>query len=103
MIAGELKNKVDQVWNVFWSGGISNPLSVIEQITYLLFIKRLDEIQTQRESKAHFAGGKVADPIFEKNNEKDEHELRWSRFPWRIVTRREISTSTSFRSSLPPA
>jgi hypothetical protein len=44
MITGALKSQVDQVWNAFWSGGISNPLTVIEQITYLLFTKRLDEI-----------------------------------------------------------
>ena len=41
MIAGELKSKVDNIWNMMWSGGISNPLSVIEQLTYLLFIKRV--------------------------------------------------------------
>ena len=46
MIAGTIKSQVDQVWNAFWSGGISNPLEVIEQITYLLFIRRLDDIQT---------------------------------------------------------
>ena len=40
MITGELKSKVDNIWNTMWSGGISNPLSVIEQLTYLLFIKR---------------------------------------------------------------
>jgi type I restriction enzyme M protein len=38
-----LKSKIDQLWNKFWAGGISNPLTAIEQITYLLFIKRLDE------------------------------------------------------------
>ena len=42
MIAGELKSRVDRVWDTIWSGGISNPLSVIEQLTYLLFIKQLD-------------------------------------------------------------
>ena len=41
MITGELKSKVDRIWDTMWSGGISNPLSVIEQLTYLLFIKRL--------------------------------------------------------------
>ena len=46
MITGELKSKVDRIWDTIWSGGISNPLSVIEQLTYLLFIKRLDELQT---------------------------------------------------------
>ena len=45
MITGELKSKIDRVWDAFWSGGISNPLEVIEQITYLLFIRRLDDIQ----------------------------------------------------------
>lgn len=48
MLTGVIRNQVDQVWNAFWSGGVSNPLSVIEQITYLLFIKRLDELQTLR-------------------------------------------------------
>ena len=48
MITGELKSKVDQIWNTMWSGGFSNPLSVIEQLTYLLFIKGLDELHTLR-------------------------------------------------------
>jgi len=52
MITGELKSKVDKIWNTMWSGGISNPLSVIEQLTYLLFIKRLDELHTLKEAKA---------------------------------------------------
>ena len=42
MLTGELRNKVDTLWNTFWTGGISNPLEVIEQITYLLFLKRLE-------------------------------------------------------------
>ena len=53
MIAGELKNKIDRIWDAFWSGGISNPLEVIEQITYLLFIRRLDDLQTLAERKAN--------------------------------------------------
>jgi type I restriction enzyme M protein len=54
--AGALKSQVDQVWNAFWSGGISNPLTVIGQITYLLFTKRLDEIHTGRERRANRLG-----------------------------------------------
>lgn len=42
MLTGEIRNQVDAIWNTFWSGGIANPLEVIEQITYLLFIRRLD-------------------------------------------------------------
>lgn len=52
MLTGELRNKVDQVWNAFWSGGIANPLEVIEQITYLLFLRRLDDLETLEENKA---------------------------------------------------
>ena len=48
MITGELRSKVDRIWGTMWVGGIANPLSVIEQLTYLLFIRRLDEIQTLR-------------------------------------------------------
>lgn len=56
MIAGAIKNQVDQIWNTFWSGGVSNPLSVIEQITYLLFAKRLDELHTAKEKQASLLG-----------------------------------------------
>ncbi|HDU8201792.1 TPA: SAM-dependent DNA methyltransferase [Legionella pneumophila] len=76
MITGDIKNKVDQIWNTFWSGGISNPLSVIEQITYLLFAKRLDDIHTAREAQANLLSEAITDPIFEK----DQEHLRWSRF-----------------------
>ena len=44
-----MRNQIDGIWNDFWSGGLSNPLQVIEQITYLIFIKRLDEMQELRE------------------------------------------------------
>ena len=76
MITGELKSKVDSIWNTMWSGGISNPLSVIEQLTYLLFIKRLDELHTLKEAKAARTGKPIEDPIFTAKQDK----LRWSRF-----------------------
>lgn len=56
VITGELKSKVDRVWDAFWSGGISNPLEVVEQITYLLFIRRLDDLETLAEKKAQRTG-----------------------------------------------
>ena len=59
-----------------WSGGISNPLTVIEQLTYLLFIKRLDELHTLKERKAARTGKPIEDPIFNAKQDK----LRWSRF-----------------------
>jgi uncharacterized coiled-coil protein SlyX len=53
VITGSIKSQVDAIWNAFWSGGISNPMEVIEQMTYLLFIKRLDELQTVKEKQAN--------------------------------------------------
>ena len=77
MLTGAIRNQVDQIWNTFWSGGVSNPLSVIEQITYLLFAKRLDDLHTAREAQANLLGEKkIENPIFMK---KQDH-LRWSRF-----------------------
>jgi type I restriction enzyme M protein len=76
VITGELKSKVDAVWMTLYSGGIANPLSVIEQLTYLLFIKRLDELHTLKESKAARTGKSIEEPIFAA----DEDGLRWSRF-----------------------
>lgn len=51
MLTGTIRTQIDQTWNTFWSGGVSNPLSVIEQLTFRLFIKRLDELHTREESK----------------------------------------------------
>ena len=76
MIIGELKSKVDRIWNTMWSGGISNPLSVIEQLTYLLFIKRLDELHTREEHKAARTGQPIEEPLFTARQDA----LRWSRF-----------------------
>lgn len=53
MITGEIKSKVDRIWDTLLSGGISNPLTIIEQLTYLLFIKRLDELHNLKENKAN--------------------------------------------------
>lgn len=75
MITGELKSKVDRVWDQFWSGGVSNPLQVIEQITYLLFIRRLDDLNILAEKKAQRTG-KTEGIIFGP----DEQSLRWSVF-----------------------
>ena len=75
VITGTLKGKVDRVWDAFWSGGISNPLEVIEQITYLLFMRQLDDRQTLAENQARRSGKPLATRIFAP----DEQLLRWSR------------------------
>jgi type I restriction enzyme M protein len=76
MITGELKSQVDKIWEAFWTGGISNPLSVIEQFTYLLFIRRLDERQLLEEKKANTVGIPIQNEIFSPA----QKELRWSSF-----------------------
>ncbi|KMP98605.1 DNA methyltransferase [Bacillus wiedmannii] len=75
MITGELRSKVDKLWEVFWTGGITNPLSVIEQFTYLLFIKGLDEVETTKENEAMFLGLE-----YEGTFPNDKQNLRWSKF-----------------------
>jgi type I restriction enzyme M protein len=86
VVTGELRSQVDKVWNAFWSGGIANPLEVIEQITYLLFIKRLDELQTREENKANALGRPIENPIFPDGMDdagrrpRPFSDLRWSRF-----------------------
>ena len=89
MVMGELKRQIDAVWNDFWSGGISNPLEVMEQLTYLLFIKALDEQQTLAENKANRTGQPIEDDIFPDGREfrpegraegRPYGDLRWSRF-----------------------
>jgi type I restriction enzyme M protein len=77
VITGELRHKVDRLWEAFWGGGIANPLQVIEQITYLMFIRRLDDIQTAKERRAARTGRPIDRPIYA---EGDEQKLRWSRF-----------------------
>ncbi|OYW39510.1 MAG: DNA methyltransferase [Hydrogenophilales bacterium 12-61-10] len=103
----ELKSKIDQLWNKFWSGGISNPLTAIEQITYLLFMKRLDELDQKKQADAEFTGekytskfegkwippeyrAKARDDDTQKETDKrhadakmyeiDKRSLRWSEF-----------------------
>lgn len=76
MLTGKLKNQVDEIWEVFWTGGVTNPISVIEQFTYLLFIRRLDEIHTSRERQAMLLETDIAQPIFSS----EQASYRWNKF-----------------------
>jgi type I restriction enzyme M protein len=87
MLTGKIRSDIDSIWNDFWSGGVANPLSVIEQLTYLLFIKRLDELHTVEERKATTLKIKMERRIFPngkdgigKGEGRDYADLRWSRF-----------------------
>lgn len=75
MITGELRNKIDRIWENFWTGGITNPLDVIEQFTYLLFIKQLDDVETTKENEANFLGVE-----YETMFPGESQRYRWSKF-----------------------
>ncbi|GCD12771.1 class I SAM-dependent DNA methyltransferase [Clostridium tagluense] len=75
MITGELRSKVDKIWETFWTGGISNPLEVIEQFTYLLFIKGLDDKETISENESSFLSLE-----FQGLFSSDKQHLRWNKF-----------------------
>ena len=89
----ELKSEIDQLWNKFWSGGISNPLTAIEQITYLLFMKRIDEVDQKKQADAEWTGesytskfaGTWIPPEYRKQGNPEQYAiekrtLRWSEF-----------------------
>jgi len=83
----ELKSKISQLWNKFWSGGISNPLTAIEQITYLLFMKRLDELDLKRQSDAEWVDEKYISkfdgtwipPEYRARREEQDTEEDWAK------------------------
>lgn len=82
----QLKSLIDKLWQNFWEGGIANPLTAIEQITYLIFMKRLDDLEAKRERDAEFTGEKYVSRFAGKfivpgsNESIDKNELRWSVF-----------------------
>jgi type I restriction enzyme M protein len=77
MLTGEIRNKVDKIWTDMWAGGITNPLTVIEQLTYLMFIRSLDEKELENERIEALGGGPVP-KIFPQGEEGQM--MRWSRF-----------------------
>ena len=77
MVTGAIKNKVDKIWTDIWAGGITNPLTVIEQLTYLMFIRSLDEKELATEDFENMAGEKM-EHIFPAS--AAGQSMRWSRF-----------------------
>lgn len=88
MITGEIKTKIDTIWDAFWTGGITTPITILEQMTYLFFMKMLDDSQLKKESTASLLGATIKDPIFregawtnpETNKEVPYNSLRWHVF-----------------------
>ena len=77
MITGAIKNKVDKIWTDIWAGGVTNPLTVIEQLTYLMFIRSLDEKELENEAFERLTGQPV-EKIFPQSERGQA--MRWSRF-----------------------
>lgn len=88
MITGEIKNRIDSLWDAFWTGGITNSITILEQMTYLFFMKMLDDAQRMKEANANAFGIAVKEPTFKSgawhNPETDKdvpyESLRWSVF-----------------------
>lgn len=77
MITGIIKNKIDKIWTDIWAGGITNPLTVIEQLTYLMFIRSLDEKEIETEELSNLTG-ETSDFIFPQS--ETGQSMRWSKF-----------------------
>lgn len=86
MITGEIKNKIDKIWDVFWTGGVTNPISVVEQMTYLFFMKLLDDAQVKKEASAAVLGCEIEDPTFKSgdwHNPDTDRNVPYSDLRWR--------------------
>jgi len=98
----QLKSLIDKLWQNFWEGGIVNPLTAIEQITYLIFMKRLDDLEAKRERDAEWTGEKYVSRFSGKfqipgsKESIDKNELRWSVFKHKPADEMLINGSRGF-------
>ena len=88
MITGEIKNRIDQIWDTFWTGGITNSLTILEQMTYLFFMKMLDDSQTSKEAAAGLFGGTLLNPTFlpekEWHNPETDRDVPYESLRWHV-------------------
>ena len=88
MITGEIKSKIDLIWEDFWTGGITNSISVLEQMTYLFFMKMLDDAQIKAESNANLLGTTLVNPTFPVgeswHNPETEQDVPYERLRWHV-------------------
>jgi len=85
MITGEIKNRIDGIWDTFWTGGITNSITILEQMTYLFFMKMLDDSQVKREAAANLLGGTINDPVFKAgawHNPDTDRDVPYSNLRW---------------------
>lgn len=94
MITGEKKQQVDNIWQIFWNSGFTQPSAIFEQITYLLFMKMLDEKQLEKESIANLTGDKLLNPTFPEgdwHNPSTDQDVPYNELRWHIFKEFEPS------------
>lgn len=87
MITGEIKNTIDKIWDTFWTGGITNSITILEQMTYLFFMKMLDDAQLKKEASASILGVAIKDPVFKEGNWKNpetDREVPYNSLRWHV-------------------
>lgn len=87
MITGEIRNRIDGIWDAFWNGGIANSITILEQMTYLFFMKMLDDAQLKKEAAASVFGVEVSDPVFGKgewHNPETDKDVQYETLRWNI-------------------
>ena len=94
MITGEIKNRIDAIWDTYWTGGVTNPMSVLEQMTYLFFMKLLDDAQIKKEAEANILGVKVPNPTFKEgmwHNPDTDADVPYNNLRWHVFKNMEAT------------
>ena len=95
MITGEIKNRIDQIWDTFWTGGITNSMTILEQMTYLFFMKMLDDAQDKKEANANALGITPDDLLFKTDgywhNPETDKDVPYSILRWKNFRHEEPS------------
>ena len=94
MITGEIKTRIDAIWDTFWTGGITNSLTVLEQMTYLFFMKMLDDAQMKKEANASILGAAIDDPVFKEgnwHNPDTERDVPYENLRWHVFKNQEAN------------
>ena len=105
MLAPHIKKKVDKLWNRFWSAGLTNPLVAVEQITYLLFLKRLEDIDSLRlqqnpKAKSIYKGNEICRWSYIRQEKTNPRHLIDVVFPWLRTLEEKIKTNNTNGSEL---
>lgn len=95
MITGEIKNRIDSIWDTFWTGGITNSITILEQMTYLFFMKMLDDAQRTKEANANAFGVAVKEPTFKEglwHNPETDKDVPYNSLRWHVFKNTEPET-----------